>query len=82
MCTKEALMAVCDKVILVPGNSRMRTLGEDVKNMVEGTCCVYSCRHVCMHVHNASTFGPTPGVNFTTEITSSHWHCSLMYRPL
>ena len=42
--TKESLMTVCEVIIAVPGNPRMRALGEEMKDMVKGKCCV-SCVH-------------------------------------
>ena len=50
-CTKEALMAVCEVIIAVQSNPRMKVLGEDMKRMVEGKCCVCSCvcAYICMH---------------------------------
>ena len=35
-CTKEALMTVCEVIIAVQGNPRMKKLGEDMKGMLEG----------------------------------------------
>ena len=51
-CTDDALRAVCDVIIGVTGNPRMRALGEDIKRrLVAGSYCV--CVHAChasMHV--------------------------------
>ena len=44
VCTEESLMTVCDVIIAVSGNPRMRALGEDMKSKLEGKCCV-------SHVH-------------------------------
>ena len=40
VCTKEALMTVCDMIIAVPGYPKMRALGKDMKSMLESKCCV------------------------------------------
>ena len=40
-CTKEALMTVCEVIIAVRGNPRMKELGEDMKRMLESKCCVF-----------------------------------------
>ena len=46
-CTEDALRAVCDVIIGVSGNPRMRALGEDIKKrVVAGKWCV--CLHACM----------------------------------
>ena len=46
-CTDEALRAVCDVIIGVTGNPRMRALGEDIKKrLVAGKRC--ACVHACM----------------------------------
>ena len=51
-CTKEALMTVCEVIIGVQGNPRMKELGEDMKRMLEGKCCVciYVCTYMCVLV--------------------------------
>ena len=46
-CTVEALMTVCDKIIAVRGNPKMKKLGEDMKSKLSGKLCVRVC-HVCM----------------------------------
>ena len=49
-CTDDALKAVCDVIIGVVGNPRMRALGEDMKKgLAAGEWC--ACVHVAMHVH-------------------------------
>ena len=39
-CDKRTLRRVCDMMINVKGNAKMRRLGEEMKNMLEGKCCV------------------------------------------
>ena len=48
--TKESLLTVCEVIIAVPGNPRMRALGEDMKRKLEGKYCVFirTCMHFCM----------------------------------
>ena len=46
-CTEEALMTVCDVIISVKGNPKMRALGKDMKRMLEGMCCVSCTQEVC-----------------------------------
>ena len=46
--TRDSLMTVCDVIITVPGNPRMRAFGEDMKSKLKGKCCV--C-HTYMHAH-------------------------------
>ena len=49
-CTDDALRAVCDVIIGVSGNPRMRALGEDCKKrLVAGKWCVCVCVHSCVH---------------------------------
>ena len=38
--TKESLMTACEVIIAVQGNPKMRAVGEDMKSMLEGKCCV------------------------------------------
>ena len=53
-------MAVCEVIIAVQSNPRMKDLGEDMKKMLERKCsvcscmCVFICMHelVCMHTPN------------------------------
>ena len=53
-------MTVCEVIIAVQNNPRMKDLGEDMKRMLEGKCCVCSCvctyirihDLVCMHTPN------------------------------
>ena len=49
-CTRDALMTVCEVIIAVQGNPRMRALGEEMKGMLEGKHCVfiYVRTYVCM----------------------------------
>ena len=49
-CTKEALMTVCEVIIAVRGNPRMKELGVEMKGMLEGKHCVFIYVHtyVCM----------------------------------
>ena len=48
-CTDDALRAVCDVIIGVTGNPRMRAFGVDIKKRlvagIYGKCCV--CVHAC-----------------------------------
>ena len=39
-CTINALKVVCDVIISVRGNPRMKALGRDMKTMLEGKCSV------------------------------------------
>ena len=54
-CTYDALRDVCDIIIGITGNPRMRALGEDMKkSMVTGSgvrigVCMYPCIHACAH---------------------------------
>ena len=38
-CTDDALRAVCDVIIGVSGNPRMKAFGEDIKRLVAGIYC-------------------------------------------
>ena len=52
-CTKESMMVVCDILIGVEGNPRMKALGENMKSMLECQCCVFYtliCISVCVCV--------------------------------
>ena len=52
-CTDDALRAVCDVIIGVYGNPRMRALGEDIKKTLvagKGSVCVHAFMHPCMYV--------------------------------
>ena len=40
VCTREALMTVCNVINDVPGNPRMKRLGKDMKSMLQGKCSV------------------------------------------
>ena len=49
--TKDSLRTVCDMIIAVPGNPRMRAFGEDMKSKLEGKCCVsyiHACTSACV----------------------------------
>ena len=40
-CTKEALVRVCDILIVYKGNPKMNALGQEMKrNLHQGRCCV------------------------------------------
>ena len=52
-CTLEALKTVCEVIIDVKGNPKMRALGEDMKRRLKeaGVCvCVSNCLPACMPV--------------------------------
>ena len=49
-CTEEALRRVCEIIIAVRGNPRMKALGRDMKSMLDSKCCVLVCTYVCMCV--------------------------------
>lgn len=44
--TRDSLMTVCDKIIGVSGNPKMRALGKDMKSMLESKSRVYIFMHV------------------------------------
>ena len=46
-CTPEALKTVCEVIIDVKGNPKMRALGEDMKRRLEAGVCVCACVHTC-----------------------------------
>ena len=48
--TKDSLMIVCDVIIAVQGNPRMRAMGEDMKGKLQGEflCVIHTCMHNCM----------------------------------
>ena len=48
VCTEEALMTVCSIMISVPGNPKMRKLGDEMKSMLQGECTVCSYAHTCL----------------------------------
>ena len=56
--TKDSLMTTCHKIIAVPGNPRMKALGEDILSMLEGECgthvslngCLHDRAYICFHV--------------------------------
>ena len=45
-CDEEALMKVC-KIVVERGNPPMKALGEDMKSMLEGKCCVQVFIRTC-----------------------------------
>ena len=47
-CTTEALMTVCDLVIAVRGNPRMKRFGEDLKRALEAGVCLSACVSMCV----------------------------------
>ena len=47
-CDEEALKDVCEIIIAVKGNRRIRGLGKEMKSMLEGKWCVCSYMHICM----------------------------------
>ena len=50
-CTDDALRAVCDIIIGVNENPRMRALGDDIKKrLMAGKWCICACAHPCMCV--------------------------------
>ena len=48
--TRDSLMAVCDMIIAVPGNPRMRAFGEDMKSKLEGKCVCHTYMRAHLHV--------------------------------
>lgn len=53
-CTAEALMKVCDIIISVEGNPKMKQLGQDMKDMLESRFCMCLCMQEMgggMHAH-------------------------------
>ena len=55
-CTDDALKTACDVITGVRGNTRMQTLGKEMKSKLEaGVCvcvgvCARACVFVCLHV--------------------------------
>ena len=49
-CTTEALMTVCDLVIAVRGNPKMKRFGEDLKRALEAGVCLSACVFICTRV--------------------------------
>ena len=39
--TKESLLKVCNVMIAIQGNPRMKQFGEDLKGTLEGRCCAW-----------------------------------------
>lgn len=53
-CTDDALMTVCDIIIAVGGNRRMRTLGANMKRRLETSKCIVCacvCTRMCVLLH-------------------------------
>ena len=48
-CTMEALKVVCDVIINMEGNPKMRALGNNMKRRLETGACVCACVCACMH---------------------------------
>ena len=51
--TKDSLITVCEVIIAVPGNPKMRALGEDMKSKLPCKLCVssiHACTSACVHV--------------------------------
>ena len=51
--TKDSLITVCEVIIAVQGNPRMRALGEDMKSKLQCKLCVssiHACTSACVHV--------------------------------
>ena len=46
--TKDSLITVCEVIIAVPGNPKMKALGEDMKSKLP---CKYCVCHPYMHTH-------------------------------
>ena len=74
-CSKEALMAVCEVIIPVQCNPRMKDLGEGMKKMLERKCCVCSC--VCMFVYKHDFQVATKPERSSVSLTRSF--CSQLY---
>ena len=47
-CDQNALGKVCKIIIDVQGNPRMNGLGNEMKDMLGGKCCVLGCTCVCV----------------------------------
>lgn len=54
-CTVEALMEVCDMIIAVKGNPKMKRLGEDMKNKLAGKYCVCVSSVILILLDDSST---------------------------
>ena len=46
-CTWESLMTLCETIIAVPGNPRMKRFGENMKSKLEGKWCVLHTACMC-----------------------------------
>ena len=77
-CTKEALMAVCEVIITVQSNPRMKGLGKDMKRVLEGKCCVCSC--LCAFM-TWCTCTPQTTSSLSTSTTPEHPACQKYRRP-
>ena len=75
--TKKSLMTVCDIVIDVSGNPRMRAFGEDMKDMVKGKLkwCVCSHMHSCMRVLRVYLHDPISGAMPRNFMLITMWTC-------
>jgi len=40
-CTKKALMSVSEVMVAVEGNPNMKALGEEMRSLLRGKCCVF-----------------------------------------
>ena len=67
MCDEDALMKVCE-IVIKQGNPTMKALGEEMKSMLEGKCCV----QVFIHAH----------CMFNVYLTQSLVFVSLFYLPV
>ena len=47
-CTWESLMTLCETIIAVPGNPRMKRFGENMRSKLEGKWCVCCALHACV----------------------------------
>ena len=76
-CTEEVLMAACEVIIAVQSNPRMKDLGEDMKRMLEGKCCVCSCvcMFICMHDFQVATKPEMSSLSPTRSVCSQLWLC-------
>ena len=55
-CTNDAFLTVCDMIVAVQGNPQMNALGEEMKAMLEGKCCLCICLYgMYIHVYKRET---------------------------
>ena len=47
-CTWESLKALCETIIAVPGNPRMKRFGVNMRSKLEGKSCVCCALHACV----------------------------------